>query len=83
MSAAEVEAEFNAARDEFRRIFGTEAQVAGAAGWQSNVVSRGAYERAGLLYASDTRGLEPFFPRVDGRVFQTLEIPRPCRRSMS
>jgi peptidoglycan/xylan/chitin deacetylase (PgdA/CDA1 family) len=75
MSLAEVAAEFDAARAEFRRIFGTEAHTAGAAGWQSNGRSRAAYEEAGLLYASDTRGGEPFFPRVDGRVFRTLEIP--------
>jgi len=75
MSAAAVNAEFVAARTEFRRIFGFEARTAGAAGWQSNVRSREAYERAGLLYASDTRGGAPFFPRVDGREFTTLEIP--------
>ena len=75
MSAAAVNAEFVAARTEFRRIFGFEARTAGAAGWQSNVRSREAYERAGLLYASDTRGGAPFFPRVDGREFKTLEIP--------
>ena len=75
MSPAEVSAEFDAARAEFRRIFGGEAHTAGAAGWQSNARSREAYERAGLLYASDTRGGAPFFPRLDGNVFQTLEIP--------
>ncbi len=75
MSAEGVQTEFDEARAEFRRIFGTEAHTAGAAGWQSNARSRAAYERAGLLYASDTRGGAPFFPRVDGRLFQTLEIP--------
>ena len=75
MSPAEVAAEFEAARAEFRRIFGVEAHTAGAAGWQSNARSREVYERAGLLYASDTRGRSPFFPRVEGRVFGTLEIP--------
>jgi len=70
-----VRAEFIAARAEFLRIFGAEARTAGAAGWQSNARSRQVYDEAGLLYASDTRGGAPFFPRVDGRVFQTLEIP--------
>ncbi len=64
-----------AARAEFLRIFGTEARTAGAAGWQSNARSREVYDEAGLLYASDTRGGAPFFPRVAGRVFRTLEIP--------
>jgi peptidoglycan/xylan/chitin deacetylase (PgdA/CDA1 family) len=70
-----VRAEFIAARAEFLRIFGHEAKTAGAAGWQSNAKSRQVYDEAGLLYASDTRGGAPFFPCVDGRVFQTLEIP--------
>ena len=67
--------EFLAARTEFLRVFGTEAQTAGAAGWQSNARSRQVYDEAKLLYASDTRGAFPFFPRIDGRVFETLEIP--------
>jgi undecaprenyl phosphate-alpha-L-ara4FN deformylase len=75
MNHAEVTAEFGAARNEFRRIIGVESHMAGAAGWQSNQRSRDVYDCAGLLYASDTRGSAPFFPRIDGRVFQTLEIP--------
>jgi len=27
------------------------------------------------LYSSDTRGTHPFFPRIEGRAFRTLEIP--------
>jgi peptidoglycan/xylan/chitin deacetylase (PgdA/CDA1 family) len=75
MPLAEVRAEFIAARAEFLRIFGREAHTAGAAGWQSNARSREVYDEAGLLYSSDTRGVRPFFPRVGGRVFRTLEIP--------
>ena len=72
---AAVRAEFAAAREEFRRIFGGDAPAAGAAGWQSNARSREVYDEAGLLYASDTRGGAPFFPRIDGREFRTLEVP--------
>ena len=75
MSLTEVSAEFIAARAEFLRIFGNEAKTAGAAGWQSSAYSRQAYDEAALLYASDTRGGAAFFPRVDGQVFKTLEIP--------
>jgi undecaprenyl phosphate-alpha-L-ara4FN deformylase len=70
-----VRAEFGAARAEFSRIFGEEARTAGAAGWQSNANSRQVYDEAGLLYSSDTRGAQPFFPRIAGKVFHTLEIP--------
>jgi peptidoglycan/xylan/chitin deacetylase (PgdA/CDA1 family) len=75
MSLTEVRDEFIAARAEFLRIFAQEAQAAGAAGWQSNARSREVYDEANLLYASDTRGGAPFFPRIDGKVFKTLEIP--------
>jgi undecaprenyl phosphate-alpha-L-ara4FN deformylase len=75
MSLEEVEAEFQAAHREFLRIFGEEARTAGAAGWQSNARSREVYDRAELLYSSDTRGAFPFFPRIERRVFKTLEIP--------
>ena len=75
MGERAVEAEFTAARTEFRRIFGTEAVTAGAPGWQANAHSRAAYDRAGLLYASDTRGRFPHFIRIGGRTFPTLEIP--------
>jgi peptidoglycan/xylan/chitin deacetylase (PgdA/CDA1 family) len=75
MSLAAVRTEFGAARAEFRHVFGQEAQTAGAPGWQSNARSREVYDEAGLLYGSDTRNGPPFFPRIDGRVFKTLEIP--------
>jgi len=71
----QVRTEFAKARAEFRRIFGTDALTAGAPGWQSNERTREVYDEAGFLYASDTRGTHPFFPRVNGRVFKTLEIP--------
>src|SRR5579885_165034 len=75
MPLADVRAELIAARAEFLRVFSRESHTAGAAGWQSNARSRQVYDEASLLYASDTRGVFPFFPRIDGRVFATLEIP--------
>lgn len=75
MGLDEVRREFEAARTEFRRIFGFEANTAGAPGWQSCANSRQVYDEAGLLYASDTRGGEPFMPRITGCYYKTLEIP--------
>jgi peptidoglycan/xylan/chitin deacetylase (PgdA/CDA1 family) len=75
MTLQEVREEFVAARAEFLRVFGRTAKAAGAAGWQSNALSREVYDEAGLLYSSDTRGSHPYFPRIDGRIFSTLEIP--------
>jgi len=75
MDLAAVRAEFALARGEFARIFGSPALAAGAAGWQSNALSREVYDEAGLLYSSDTRGTHPYLPRIGGRVFRTPEIP--------
>jgi peptidoglycan/xylan/chitin deacetylase (PgdA/CDA1 family) len=75
MDIAAVRAEFALARDEFARILGSQARTAGAAGWQSNALSREVYDEAGLLYSSDTRGTHPYVPRIGGRIFRTLEIP--------
>ena len=75
MTREEVYAEFGRARLEFEHIFGEPALTAGAAGWQANRHSLAAYDDAGLSYASDARGDRPFFPRCDGHVFKTLQIP--------
>jgi peptidoglycan/xylan/chitin deacetylase (PgdA/CDA1 family) len=75
MTGPEVREEFGKARTEFERIFGEPARTAGAAGWQANALSLGAYDEAGLLYASDARGTHPFIPRAGGQTFKTLQIP--------
>jgi undecaprenyl phosphate-alpha-L-ara4FN deformylase len=75
MDLAGVRTEFGAARTEFRATFGADAGAAAAPGWQANANSRDAYDGAGLLYSSDTRGTVPYFPQVGGRTFATLEIP--------
>ncbi len=75
MTRAEVYAEFGKARHEFERIFGAAAQTAGAAGWQANADSLAAYDDAGLAYASDARGTHAFFPKANGTVYKTLQVP--------
>lgn len=75
MSLQDVRNELSRAQDVFRDIFGDEATTAGAAGWQANAYSLQAYDEAGFLYGSDCRGQTPFFPTIQGRTFQTLQIP--------
>lgn len=75
MSPDEVFAEFGKACAEYERIFGAPARTAGAAGWQANALSLAAYDVAGLDYGSDARGTHPFFPRANGTVFKTVQIP--------
>jgi peptidoglycan/xylan/chitin deacetylase (PgdA/CDA1 family) len=75
MTRAEVFEEFGKARKEFERIFREPARTAGSAGWQANGFSLAAYDDAGLLYASDSRGMGPFYPRAGDTVYKTLQIP--------
>ncbi len=75
MTRTEVFEEFGKARKEFERIFGEPARTAGSAGWQANGFSLAAYDDAGLLYASDSRGISPFYPHVGSTVYKTLQIP--------
>ncbi|MHB1512187.1 MAG: polysaccharide deacetylase family protein [Acidiferrobacter sp.] len=75
MRIGEVRREFGRARAEFERVFGTPATSAAAAGWQADAQSLTVYDEAGLTYASDARGVCPFFPTVRKERFQTLQIP--------
>ncbi len=75
MTQEEVFAEFKKATTIFERIFGKPAKTAGAAGWQANAKSLAAYDAANLLYGSDCRGSDPFYPHVDGFTYKTLQIP--------
>jgi len=67
--------EYGRAHEEYRRIFGERARAAAAPGWTVNGRSLEAEEERELLYTSNSRGGRPFFPKTDGRVFRTLEIP--------
>jgi undecaprenyl phosphate-alpha-L-ara4FN deformylase len=75
MTRNEVREEFGRARTEFERIFREPAKAAGSAGWQANGFSLEAYDDAGLLYASDSRGTGPFYPRIGDSVYKTIQIP--------
>jgi len=75
MSLQRTRDEFAKARDAYVRVFGHSARTAGSAGWQADAKSLEVYDEAGLDYASDARGTEPFVPRVGNRVFRTIQIP--------
>ena len=67
--------EIERARTRFRDIFGGEARVHGAAGWQMN---RHAYRLTQLLgfgYCSDTRGTHPFVPVYHAEVVACPQLP--------
>ncbi len=52
--------------DRYADIFGQAATVHGAAGWQMNAAAYAFESTLGFRYASDTRGVCPFIPVVDG-----------------
>jgi peptidoglycan/xylan/chitin deacetylase (PgdA/CDA1 family) len=75
MSPEAIREETERAHGAYERTFGHPAPAAAAAGWTVNDRSLEIEGERGLLYASNTRGGAPFFPRVSGRPGGTLEIP--------
>jgi undecaprenyl phosphate-alpha-L-ara4FN deformylase len=67
--------EFERAQAVFTQIFGQRASCAGAPGWQINERAWNVYDSQNLLFASDTRGVSAFFPKIGGKIFKTLQIP--------
>lgn len=59
----------------YRDVTGRAPCGFGAPGWQVSAASLEVLDDVGFLYASDTRGLQPFFPRVAGRNLKTLQLP--------
>ena len=68
------EREMRKAFDRFREIFGADAVVHGAAGWQLNRHAAW-FEEQHFAYASDTRGREPFRPLWDGVAIGCPQLP--------
>jgi peptidoglycan/xylan/chitin deacetylase (PgdA/CDA1 family) len=75
MTRKEVDQEISQAQAVFADILGAPAASFAAPGWQASRVSREALAEAGMLYASDTRGSWPYFPRFGPWVSPLLEIP--------
>jgi peptidoglycan/xylan/chitin deacetylase (PgdA/CDA1 family) len=63
------------AREEFVRVFDRQPQVHGAAGWQVNASVPGLERELGFQYASDTRGMTPFMPVIDGAEVAVPQLP--------
>jgi len=63
------------ARQRFRELFGEEALVHGAAGWQMNVHAYRLTQSLGFRYASDTRGTHPFIPVIRAEIVACPQFP--------
>jgi peptidoglycan/xylan/chitin deacetylase (PgdA/CDA1 family) len=74
MDAEWTEREMQKAMDRFREVFGRQAHVWGAAGWQLNRHAAWFEERH-FRFASDTRGRAPFRPLWDGVQIGCLQLP--------
>ncbi|HXM70679.1 MAG TPA: 4-deoxy-4-formamido-L-arabinose-phosphoundecaprenol deformylase, partial [Thermoanaerobaculia bacterium] len=61
--------------ERFGAVFGTAPRVHGAAGWQMNAAALALEEELGFAYASDTRGIGPFVPIIDGRRGRVPQLP--------
>ena len=63
------------ASQRFREVFGEDAPVHGAAGWQMNVHAFRRTQSLGFRYASDTRGTHPFLPVIRAEVVACPQFP--------
>lgn len=67
--------EISLAQETFTSLLGRPARSFAAPGWQCSRESREVLAARGFLYASDTRGRAPYFPRFGDQVLPVLEIP--------
>jgi peptidoglycan/xylan/chitin deacetylase (PgdA/CDA1 family) len=67
--------EMERARERFREIFGEDAHVHGAAGWQMNRHAYRLTQALGYGYGSDTRGTRPFVPVYEAEVIACPQLP--------
>lgn len=72
--------EFEKSFNSFREILGNLPKSTAAPAWKCNQLNLRIQDSLNLDYSSDTRYGSPFYPRIDGEVFNTLQIPtnQPC-----
>lgn len=69
------EREMRLASERFAEIFGEDARVHGAAGWQMNVHAFRLTQRLGFRYGSDTRGICPYVPVIRAEPVACPQLP--------
>jgi len=75
MSFEAVRVEFDKAGRKFHDIFRCNAETTAAPGWTVSPVSLQVQDSLSLRYCSDSRGVAPFYPVMEGRRFSTLQVP--------
>jgi undecaprenyl phosphate-alpha-L-ara4FN deformylase len=61
--------------DRFRKIFGSDPKVHGAAGWRMNRHAYRLTQLLGFSYCSDTRGTQPFVPVYQAEIIACPQLP--------
>lgn len=69
------DAEIHKAVHRFAEVFHSPPFTHGAAGWQMNPRAFALTAKMGFDYSSDTRGVSPFMPSVDGIVIRCPQLP--------
>lgn len=72
---ARVVALLEQARAELAEASGVVPTTEGAPGWHCTFGTLHAVDSLGFRWGSDTRGVTPFLPRVDGYTFRTPQLP--------
>ena len=67
--------ELGKAGSRFEAVFGFRARTTAAPGWTVSEDSLEVQDAMTLDYCSDSRGSHPFYPVMNGRRFNTLQIP--------
>jgi len=75
MSPQQLQQEVQAAQTLFTAVMSQPARAFAAPGWQCSAASKQILAAQGFLYASDTRGSGPFWPRFRDQLIPLLEIP--------
>jgi len=71
----EIEMDYKLAVAKFTEIFGGPPSSTAAPAWLITPTALDIEEKYSFSFASDCRGLEPFYPVVGQRVFNVLQIP--------
>ena len=75
MPEAMIREHFKRAFEMFRDLSGSEPRCCAAPAWKVTASSLAMQDGYGFGYCSDTRGVSPFIPRMEGRVFMTPQVP--------
>ncbi len=75
MNYGETEKEISEACSTYREIVGRDPESSAAPGWTCTPTQLAIQDRTVMLYHSDSRGAYPFFPTMNGKRFEHLQIP--------